>query len=88
MAYFSVSYQLNNRKDYKPLWKEMDRLGGHKAMNDYYLLDVNLDTPAELRKHLADFIDDDDMLFVCRLDSRPAGWKCYQGTSAWLDARF
>jgi hypothetical protein len=88
MAYFSVSYQLNKKKNYPKLWEEMERLGAHKAMNDYYLLDVGCDTAAELRDHLDDLVDDDDMLFVVRLDSRPAPYRCYQGTKAWLDARF
>lgn len=88
MAYFSVSYQLNNQKDYKPLWAEMERLKAHKAMRDYYLLDVDVDTAFRLREHLRSFIDCDHMIFVAKLDSKPGAWKCYQGTNAWIDARF
>lgn len=88
MAYFSVSYQLNKTKDYKPLWAEFDRLQAHKAMNDYYLVDVNLDEAIELRDHLSPLVDSDDMIFVAKLESRPAPYKCNQGTKAWLDARF
>lgn len=89
MAYFAVSYQLNNQKDYRPLWAEMERLGAHKAMRDFYLLDVDLSTADEMRDHLKQFVDDkDDMIFAVRLDSRPAPLRCYQGTKAWLDARF
>lgn len=89
MAYFSVSYQLNKDKDYKPLWAEMKRLGAHKAMNDYYLLDINLETALAVQNHLKKFIDDvDDMIFVAKLDSKPASHKCYKGTAAWIDERF
>ena len=88
MAKFSVSYQLNKKKNYPKLWEEMERLDAHKAMNDYYLLDVNLNTAAEMRSHLEAFVDSDDMLFVVRLDSRPAPLRCYTGTKAWLDDRF
>lgn len=89
MAYFAVSYQLNKTKDYKPLWDEMERLDAHKAMRDYYLLDVDLSTAVEMRDYLKQFIDDkDDMIFVAKLDSKPASYRCYQGTSDWINARF
>jgi hypothetical protein len=89
MAYFSLSYQLNKDKNYQPLWDEMKRLGSHKAMRDYYLLDVNLDTAADLLKHLTQFVDNkDDMLFVAKLSERPSSLRCYEGTRAWIDARF
>jgi len=89
MAYFAVSYQLNKQKDYKPLWNEMERLGAHKAMRDFYLLDVNAKTALELSNHLKQYIDDeDDMIFVVRLDSRPAPWRCYRGTTDWLNSHF
>lgn len=88
MAIFSVSYQLNKEKNYQPLWAEMKRLGAHKAMNDYYLLELDLESPEDLRDHLRQYIDGDDMLFVCMLTVRPAPWKCYKGTSDWLTARF
>ena len=52
MAYFSLSYQLNKQKDYKHLWAELERLNAHKAMRDYYLLDVDVETAVELNRHL------------------------------------
>lgn len=88
MAYFAVSYQLNKTKDYKPLWAEFARLNAHKAMNDYYLVDVETDSAVVLRDHLAALVDNDDMIFVAKLESRPAPYKCNQGTKAWLDDRF
>ena len=89
MAYFAVSYQLNKVKDYKSLWAEMERLGAHKAMRDFYLLDLTNDTAASVRDHLKQFVDDvDDMIFVGRMDAAPASLRCYQGTSAWIGDRF
>lgn len=89
MAFFSVSYQLNNAKDYKPLWAEMERLEAHKAMRDYYLLSVDLESADELRDHLSHFVDNkDDMIFVAKLDKKPASLRCYKGTIAWIDDRF
>lgn len=88
MAYFTVSYQLNNQKDYQPLWDEMKRLKAHKAMRDYYLLDVNSATAVAVRDHLRAFIDHDDMIFVAKLDSKPGASHCYQGTNNWISDRF
>lgn len=88
MSIFLVTYQLNNRKDYQPLWDEMKHLGAHKAMRDTYLLDVDCDTAADMRGHLVQLIDNDDMLFVAELHSKPAPHRCYTGTLAWIDARF
>ena len=41
MAYFAVSYQLNNEKNYAPLWDALDDMGGHKVMNSFYFLDLD-----------------------------------------------
>ncbi len=88
MAYFAVSYQLNNKKDYPTLWEEMDRLGGHKVIQSYYFLDVDLNTSIELRDHLLNFIDEDDAVVVVKIESRPAHRKGFQGTNDWISARF
>jgi hypothetical protein len=88
MGKFSVSYQLNKTKNYPALWSEMARLRAHKAMNDYYLLEVGFVDAEHLRAHLSQFVDNDDMLFVCVLDRRPASYRCYQGTNDWLDSHF
>jgi hypothetical protein len=87
MACFAVKYQLNEAKDYPPLWEEMTRLGGHKVLRSFYFLDLN--TTAEiLRNHLKNFIDDDDAVVVVPFSSRPFTRKAFQGTQAWIDARF
>ena len=87
MAYFAVSYQLNNQKDYPRLWKEMERLEGHKVMRSFYFLDLNF-TAIEVKDHLIGFIDKDDTLCVVPFDERPSCCRCAFGTKAWLDARF
>jgi len=88
MAYFAVSYQLNNQKDYQTLWDEMDRLNGHKVMRSFYFIDTSMDTALKLKDHLINFVDEDDMIAVVEMTKRPGCYKCYQGTKAWLDARF
>ena len=89
MALFAVSYQLNKAKNYQPLWDEMENLGAQKAMKDFFLLDRTNDTAASVRDHLKQFIDSvDDMIIVVKMGGRPAPWRCYQGTSDWINARF
>lgn len=88
MAYFAVEYQLNNQKDYQPLWDEMKRLNAHKPMRSVYLLDVDLDTAEQMKDHLRQFVDEDDMIFAVEITRQPAAYKCYKGTKAWIDERF
>jgi len=88
MAKFAIGYQLNKQKDYPRLWDEMKRLGAHKAMNSFYLASLTNETADSVRDHLKSFIDQDDMIFVARMDARPASWKCFQGTQAWIDGHF
>lgn len=88
MAVFAVMYQLNKDKDYPKLWEELDRLDGHKAQNSLYLLSLTNESAQEVCDHLQDFIDDNDYLFVAKLQTRPAKKGCYKGTKAWLDEHF
>lgn len=88
MAKFAVSYQLNDKKDYPKLWAEMDRLGGHKAMRSFYLLNLTNETASSVRDHLSSFVDDDDMIFVARMDKTPASLRCYRGTAKWIEDHF
>jgi hypothetical protein len=87
MAKFAVSYQLNKQKNYPKLWQEMSRLGGHKAMDSFYLLDLTNETAQSVSDHLNNFVDSDDMIFVARMDARPASLRCYKGTQKWIDDR-
>ncbi len=88
MAYFAVSYQLNNQKDYQVLWDEMDRLNGHKVMQSYYYLDVNFGTTNEFRDCLSGFVDADDQIAVVKIESRPVHQMANKGTNDWINARF
>ena len=87
MAYFAVSYQLNKAKDYKPLWAALEELNAHKAMRDFYLVDVDA-TAAELRKHLDQHVDADDMVFVVPFSRKPSYNRAFVGTNEWIGARF
>lgn len=87
MAHYAVKYQLNNKKDYQPLWDDMAKLKAHKATRALYLVDYS-GTARQLTSRLTPLIDDDDMLFVAPLVERPVSHKCYTGTNDWISARF
>lgn len=88
MAYFAVSYQLNDAKDYPALWKAFTELGAFKAMKDFYLIDIQDATAESVGAYLRQFIDEDDFLFVVPFESRPYKHRCFKGTEAWLNERF
>lgn len=85
MALFAVSYDLKKNKDYPTLWEEFTRLGGHKALESFYLLDLNTTAPL-LRDHLRGFVDEDDMLMVVEFMGKPAFIRARQGTNDWISA--
>lgn len=87
MALFCVSYDLIEGKNYKTLWDELDRLGGHKALESFYLISLN-NTASQVREHLKAFVDDDDMLMVIEFDKKPTFIKAKAGTNKWIADHF
>lgn len=84
MPLYLVSYDLRNKKDYQPLWDELTRLGGHKPLLSVYLLNVDSANAADLKEHLAKFIDADDQLLVVEFSKKPAHQKANKGTNQWI----
>jgi len=87
MALYAVSYQLNKKKNYDPLWRAFEELNAKKAMNDFYLLESEA-SPHTIGVYLKGLIDDDDFLFVVPFVTMPYKYNCFEGTKAWLDAAF
>lgn len=87
MAYFAIKYQLNDSKDYPPLWEELSRLDAHKVLRSFYFLDVD-STAKELRDHFKNFIDADDAVVVVPFSTRPHHNNAFVGTNDWIKARF
>lgn len=85
MGLFAVSYDLVAKRDYQPLWDEMERLGAHKALLSLYLLNLTSNDPDTVRDHFAQFVDDDDRLLVVQL-SDAASLRCFKGTLDWIEA--
>lgn len=87
MAHYAVTYDLVNNKDYKRLIDELRNMDAHRPALSVWFLDWEGDSES-LLAHLRGFVDDDDKLIVIRMDWRPATWKPFTGTRAWLDERF
>ena len=83
MALFVISYDLRKNKDYQALWDEMERLEAFKPLESVYLVDLN-NSASEVRDHFKGFIDGDDGLLVIEFDTKPAAFKCKQGTAKWI----
>ena len=89
MAYFVVSYQLNQvGQNYQSLWNEFERLHAQKAQRTVYLVDCDAVDASSLLAHFRKFIDGNDMMLVTEMVNRPASYRSYEGTKAWLDDRF
>lgn len=87
MAYFSITYQLNEKKDYPKLWDEFDRLNAVKVQNSQYFIDLD-NTTKEVKNHFAEFVDEDDLLMVVKFTIRPQFTKAKKGTNDWLNSKF
>jgi CRISPR/Cas system-associated endoribonuclease Cas2 len=86
MGLFVISYDLNRTKNYQRVYDEMDRLGGHRALESVFLVNLNQDDPNSVLAHFRRFVDDDDTLIVVRFHEAPALFRCRQGTVAWINA--
>lgn len=85
MTIYAVTYDLNKNKDYRSLWDEFERLGGHKAARSFYLINVDSDITSDVLEHFKQFVDKDDTLIVVKTSifeikvQRPL-----EGTFRWL----
>ncbi|MCD9098045.1 CRISPR-associated endonuclease Cas2 [Luteimonas fraxinea] len=85
MTTYTVSYDLNNQKDYPRLWAELERLGGQRTQNSYWLVSVG-NTAKELHDHLKSFMDGDDALWVTELTRNHYYSKAKAGTNNWIES--
>ena len=83
MTTFVVTYDLIKRKDYPKLWEALGNLGAHRALESFWLVNVN-NTAKELHDHLKQFIDGDDRLWVSELTKKHHFSNAKGGTNDWL----
>ena len=83
MATFVLTYDLVKRKDYQTLWDELERLGAHRALDSFWLVDLN-NTAKEVHDHFKGFVDDDDRIWVSELTKKHWYSNAKGGTNQWL----
>lgn len=82
MSTFVFTYDLIKRKDYPKLWEELERLGAHRALNSFWLINVD-NTAKELHDHLRAYVDSDDLTWVSEL-TKHNNYMAKKGTNNWL----
>jgi hypothetical protein len=91
MALFLVSYDLRKKDefDYQKLWNEFDRLDSVKFQESDYFLSTD-NTTTQVRDHFKQFVHEDDLLMVARLDEsdKPKYTKGLKGTNDWVNAHW
>jgi CRISPR/Cas system-associated endoribonuclease Cas2 len=87
MALFSVTYDLVKEKDYRKLIDRLKELDTVKVQMSQWFLSAS-NTAAEVKDHLAEYIDDDDKLMVVEFSKKPSFTKAIAGTNDWLDKHF
>lgn len=87
MAVFVLTYDLIGRKDYQSLWDELIRLGGHRALASFWLLNLN-NTAVEVHDHFRRFLDHDDRLWVSALTRNTSYSNPIDGTDPWIAVNF
>jgi hypothetical protein len=87
MAYFVVSYDLIQGKDYERLIDELKLLKAQKSLLSFWFVEADA-TAQGLKDHLGQFIDSDDRLVVVQFVGRPAYTMALKGTNDWIKAHF
>ena len=83
MTTYVFTYDLIKRKDYPKLWDELKRLGAHRALESFWLLNVE-NTTKVLHDHLKSFVDNDDRIWVSELTKKHNFVNAKAGTNDWL----
>lgn len=84
MGIFAISYDLIRGGDYQTLWDQFDRLGAHKALESFYLANLRIEDPDEVKALLRPFLDQNDMLMVVKVVGRPSFVRAKAGTNDWI----
>ena len=89
MAYFVVNYDLKENDNYEVLIKEIERLQGVRALESFWLIDLN-NTAEELRDHFKQFLPspEQDKLMVVEFSVRPRFTRAFSAAVDWIRSRF
>ena len=87
MAYFMITYDLNNSKDYDKLIDELEEKGAAKAALSCWFIELD-NTTVEVRDHFSNYVDDDDILIVTQFTTKPRYTRMKIPGHNWLSQRF
>lgn len=91
MPSYLLTYDLNNERgsaDYRPLYDELERLGGQRALYSVWLIAMN-GSAGQVHDHFRQFLDGNDLIFVTKLRKNAApraeySYSARAGTNDWL----
>lgn len=89
MPVYIISYDLNNQKDYQPLWEELRKLGCVRALESVWIGAIK-GTPETIKNHFTNrnFVDSDDSLMVVETSADKIALKRpYKEALDWVDKR-
>jgi hypothetical protein len=72
MAFYVVSYDLHNTRDYQPVWDYLEGVGAEKLLESLWVVSFNGGAP-QLRDALKATMDEDDSCAVLELRAG-SGW--------------
>lgn len=90
MPYYSIEYDLKAGQNYKPIIGAIEELGGVRALDSYWLIELS-DADAEpVRDHFKQFLPtpDTDKLMVIEFSKRPRFTRAFKAALEWIQARF
>ncbi len=83
MPSFVISYDLRNKRDYEKLYEAIKSYGTWSHILESCWAVVTTKSATEIRKHLVQFIDKDDGIFISR-SAGEAAWRNVSCTNDWL----
>ena len=89
MAYFVVNYDLKEGQDYKPIIDALESLGGVRALESFWLIDLN-NTTLEAKNHFATYLPTPakDKLMVVQFSERPRFTRAFTAAVDWIKEHF
>lgn len=84
MALYLISYDLIKTKDYAKLHEAIRNIGNHQRVLESNWVVLSTNTSVEIRDYCRRFMDNDDKIFVAKLNGESAWWNLSSQISNWL----
>lgn len=80
MAWYVISYDLKNTRDYETLWARLEQWGGEKVLQSVWIANI-AGTASEIIDVLQTVVDGDDALAVIEITGA-ADWSTLRAMTA------